>query len=130
MPKTVKNWTQNVIDMCCALSDPQVEALQKQLPAIPHKRVALALRIGAQRHRLRHGKAEIIVAQEPEIAVVIEEPAPVVVEMTEPPAAPVAAPRPKKKVSFSAVSLDDASSLLSAFGAPPPEAPDPKPDQA
>jgi hypothetical protein len=130
MPKTAKNWSQKVIDMCIALSDTQIEALHQHLPAIPHKRVALALRIGAQRHRLIHGKAEIVVAKEPEIAPVLEEAAPVVVDIPEPPAPPAVTPRPKKKVSFSAVSLDDASSLLSAFGTPPAEVPDPKPEQA
>lgn len=128
MAKTSENWTQEVIDLCLSLSSPQISELQERLPLVADKRVALVLRIGALRHRLINIPSSQIERQAAEAhplvgAVEIIAPEP---SEPEPIAPPPIAPRPKKKVSFSGVSLDDASSLLSAFGAAPNDGTEPR----
>jgi hypothetical protein len=130
MSKIAKNWTQKVIDLCAPLSGTQVEELQQQLPSMTNKRVALALNIALHRRKLTAEKAEKNTQVEPLISLVTEQIPEPVVEEPQPPAPPVTAPRPRKKVNFSAVSLDDASSLLSAFGGMQTETPEPQTDKS
>lgn len=111
-----RHWMKRLPNLCEPLTGQEI-ALLGENPGL-ERRVALALRITGQRAMLETTqKAEV--APQPDIAGIVtpplvtddaaaSEPAP---EETE------AVPKKRRKASFSAVSLDDAASLLTAFGA-------------
>jgi hypothetical protein len=124
MPKRPKSWIDTLKRRAAALSATETEALRLRCESgAIAGRSALALRIAL----LNTDLARPPVAQTPSAAPPPPEPVPITPEPPEPPAPetppppppPPSPPKPKKKASFGAISLDDAASLLSAFGAAP-----------
>lgn len=156
MQSPSRNWISTLSASAVDISPAQMARLRQRLAgeALP-PRVALALRLVALRRALE-GQAEPaplkvvapvnepIAPAAPEDAATIPEvkpdpvpdptPVPAALVETAPEAPPVVAPpKKRKKASFSAVSLDDAAGLLSAFGGlsadtPEAEGPNAPPD--
>ncbi len=125
MTRTPKGWIARLSAVTTGLSRKESARLRDRLQDAPtDRRAALGLRIALLRQDLIRGS--LPPAPAPEKAPVVEILAPTVTTQSAPepgltlsvvePAAPVPARSKKKKVNFAAVSLDDAASLLSAFG--------------
>ncbi len=131
MPKRPKSWIDSLKRRTATLSAAETEALRDLCgTGAVMGRGALALRIALLQADL--ARAPVVTLPSPPPP---PEPEPVITELPAPPEPPPA-PKPvkaKKKVSFGAISLDDAASLLSAFGgapaatddSPPPDGPTP-----
>lgn len=129
MPNNIRNWISRLSETCGAFSEAERAALVSiAMPTASSERVRLALRIVALKSRLDE------LAKRPECT---SDTAMTEIAMTavKDIAAPEPEPKPKalpmrqnktRKASFSAVSLDDAAGLLSAFGSlagPPSQEP-------
>lgn len=126
MNRTTRGWIAQLAQMTKALSAADAVALQGRAGEPPLSgRVGLGLRIALSRRRAA-GKPPAPAT----IIALAPVPAEPVTDAAEtPPAEPPKPQRRAKKVSFSAVSLHDAASLLTAFGQTGDEAPGrPAPD--
>ncbi|MCC5964912.1 MAG: hypothetical protein JJU24_02135 [Natronohydrobacter sp.] len=129
MPNNIRNWISRLSETCGAFSEAERAALVSlAVPTESSERVRLALRIVALRSRLD----DLAKRSECTSDTTMTEIAMTAVQDI---AAPEPEPEPKtlpirqiktRKASFSAVSLDDAAGLLSAFGSlagPPSQEP-------
>lgn len=129
MPNNIRNWISRLSETCGAFSEAERATLVSlAMPTESSERVRLALKIVALKSRLDD------LAKRPECT---SDTAMTEIAMTavQDIAAPEPEPKPKalpmrqnktRKASFSAVSLDDAAGLLSAFGSlagPPSQEP-------
>lgn len=131
MPNNIRNWISRLSETCGAFSEAERAALVSlAMPTASSERVRLALRIVALKSRLDDlakrpectsdtAMTEIAMTAVKDIAAPEPEPEP------KPKALPMRQNK-TRKASFSAVSLDDAAGLLSAFGSlagPPSQEP-------
>lgn len=133
MPNNIRNWISRLSETCGAFSEAERAALVSiAMPTASSERVRLALRIVALKSRLDE------LAKRPECTsdtAMTEIAMTAVQDIAAPEPEPEPEPKPKalpmrqnktRKASFSAVSLDDAAGLLSAFGSlagPPSQEP-------